>query len=96
MSKALASMRASKHNPSHNVSCVYRILELKHEMMNLELLEFHYFDDILADMKLTPVSYPCQVVMPNQMKGVNPTDCKCLFIIHDVLGVMIVILMSIM
>ena len=34
---------------------VCRILELKHEMMNLELLEFHYFDDILADMKLTPV-----------------------------------------
>lgn len=26
-------------------------------MMNLELLEFHYFDDILTDMKLTPVSY---------------------------------------
>ena len=45
-----------------------RILELKHEMMNLELLEFHYFDDILADMKLTPVSYPCHVVMPNKMK----------------------------
>lgn len=37
-------------------------------MMNLELLEFHYFDDILADMKLTPVSYPCHVVMPNKMK----------------------------
>lgn len=25
-------------------------------MVNLEFLEFHYFDDILADMKLTPVS----------------------------------------
>jgi len=32
------------------------VLELKHEMVNLELLEFHYFDDILTDMKLTPVS----------------------------------------
>ncbi len=31
------------------------MLELKHEMLGLELLEFHYFDDILADMKLTPV-----------------------------------------
>ena len=26
-------------------------------MVNLEFLEFHYFDDILADMKLTPVSF---------------------------------------
>ena len=25
-------------------------------MVKLELLEFHYFDDILTDMKLTPVS----------------------------------------
>lgn len=33
----------------------YRILELKHEMLNLELLEFHYFDDIISDLKLTPV-----------------------------------------
>lgn len=32
-----------------------RILELKNEMVQLELLEYHYFDDILVDMKLTPV-----------------------------------------
>ena len=32
-----------------------RVLELKNEMVSLEMLEFHYFDDILADMKLTPV-----------------------------------------
>ncbi len=32
-----------------------RILELKQEMVNLELLEYHYFDDLLTDMKLTPV-----------------------------------------
>jgi hypothetical protein len=31
-----------------------RILELKGEMVNLELLEYQYFDDILTDMKLTP------------------------------------------
>ena len=49
-------MQASKHDSFSNVSCVCRILELKHEMMNLEMLEFHYFDDILGDMKLTPVS----------------------------------------
>lgn len=33
-----------------------RILELKNEMVNLELTEFHYFDDILQDLKLAPVS----------------------------------------
>lgn len=32
-----------------------RVLELKHEMMNLECSEYHYFDDVLADLKLTPV-----------------------------------------
>ena len=32
-----------------------RILELRNEMVQLELLEYHYFDDILVDMKLTPV-----------------------------------------
>lgn len=29
-----------------------RILELKNEMVELELTEFHYFDDILQDLKL--------------------------------------------
>lgn len=33
-----------------------RILELKHEMVNLEFSEYHYFDDVLSDLKLTPVS----------------------------------------
>ena len=33
-----------------------RILELKNEMVELELTEFHYFDDILQDLKLEPVS----------------------------------------
>ncbi|KAM5327308.1 dynein regulatory complex protein 11 [Glossophaga mutica] len=31
-----------------------RILELKNEMVELELAEFHYFDNILQDLKLTP------------------------------------------
>lgn len=35
-----------------------RILELKNEMVELELSEFHYFDDILQDLKLAPVSAP--------------------------------------
>ncbi|XP_037706090.1 dynein regulatory complex protein 11 isoform X2 [Choloepus didactylus] len=31
-----------------------RILELKNEMVQLELTEYHYFDDILQDLKLAP------------------------------------------
>lgn len=33
-----------------------RVLELKNEMVELEMTEFHYFDDILQDLKLAPVS----------------------------------------
>uniref|UniRef100_A0ACB8GEA3 Dynein regulatory complex protein 11 n=1 Tax=Sphaerodactylus townsendi TaxID=933632 RepID=A0ACB8GEA3_9SAUR len=33
-----------------------RILELKNEMVDLEYSEFHYFDDILQDLKLIPDS----------------------------------------
>uniref|UniRef100_A0A0L8GDT4 Uncharacterized protein n=1 Tax=Octopus bimaculoides TaxID=37653 RepID=A0A0L8GDT4_OCTBM len=39
-----------------------RILELKNEMVNLEFAEFHYFDDILADYKLTP--YDIELPIP--------------------------------
>ncbi|KAK6482945.1 dynein regulatory complex protein 11 isoform X1 [Huso huso] len=31
-----------------------RVLELKREMVDLEFSEFHYYDDILQDLKLTP------------------------------------------
>uniref|UniRef100_A0A4W5LSZ3 Uncharacterized protein n=1 Tax=Hucho hucho TaxID=62062 RepID=A0A4W5LSZ3_9TELE len=31
-----------------------RLLELKNEMVELEFSEFHYFDDVLQDLKLTP------------------------------------------
>lgn len=33
-----------------------RIVELKNEMVELEYSEFHYFDDVLQDFKMTPVS----------------------------------------
>ncbi|XP_023577994.1 IQ and AAA domain-containing protein 1 isoform X2 [Octodon degus] len=35
-------------------SVMGRILELKNDMVELELTEFHYFDDILQDLKLAP------------------------------------------
>ncbi|CAF0945186.1 unnamed protein product [Rotaria sp. Silwood1] len=34
--------------------CMGRIIELKHEMISMDYSEYHYFDDILADLKLTP------------------------------------------
>ena len=49
------------------MSVLLRVLELKAEMVSVEMLEYHYFDDILSDMKLTPVSSP-----------LSPTDlCVC-------------------
>ncbi len=36
-------------------ACIGRIIELKHEMIQLEFSEYHFFDDILQDLKLTPV-----------------------------------------
>lgn len=33
-----------------------RLMELKNEMVELEFSEFHYFDDVLQDLKMTPVS----------------------------------------
>lgn len=35
---------------------IFRILELKNNMVTLEFAEYHYFDDVLSDLKLTPVS----------------------------------------
>jgi hypothetical protein len=32
-----------------------RIIEIKHEMINLEYSQYHFFDDVLQDLKLTPV-----------------------------------------
>uniref|UniRef100_A0A8D0HBU7 IQ motif containing with AAA domain 1 like n=1 Tax=Sphenodon punctatus TaxID=8508 RepID=A0A8D0HBU7_SPHPU len=36
-------------------SVLGRVLELKQEMVALELCEYHYMDDVLQDLKLTPV-----------------------------------------
>ena len=40
----------------------FRILELKNDMVLLEHSEYHYFDDVLSDLKLTPV---CQYFLCN-------------------------------
>ena len=35
-------------------STIGRILELKHEMVNLDFLEFSFIEDVLSEVKLTP------------------------------------------
>lgn len=42
-----------------------RLVELKNEMVELEYSEFHYFDDILQDFKMTPVSEIFQYTVQN-------------------------------
>lgn len=37
-------------------SVIGRVLELKHEMVEKEYSEYHYMDDVIQDLKLTPVS----------------------------------------
>lgn len=41
-----------------------RLIELKHEMIGLELSEYHFFDDILQDLKLTPVNNIPEIITP--------------------------------
>lgn len=36
-------------------SVMGRVLELKHEMVEKEFSEYHYMDDVIQDLKLTPV-----------------------------------------
>lgn len=38
-----------------------RVLELKYDMVETEFSDYHYLDDILHDMKLTPVSVTLQL-----------------------------------
>ena len=38
-------------------ACIGRVIELKHEMIQLEFSEYHFFDDVLQDLKLTPVMH---------------------------------------
>lgn len=38
-------------------SVIGRVIELKHEMIKLEFSEYHFYDDVLQDLKLTPVNH---------------------------------------
>ncbi len=43
-----------------------RVLELKNEMVEKEFSEYHYMDDVLHDLKLTPVSFIFIMNLPEQ------------------------------
>lgn len=40
-------------------SVMGRVVELKNEMVEKEFSEYHYMDDVVQDLKLTPVSMQC-------------------------------------
>ncbi|KAJ9582282.1 hypothetical protein L9F63_003411, partial [Diploptera punctata] len=42
-------------------ACIGRVLELKHELVNLDLSEFSYYDDVLSKLKLLPVEVEINV-----------------------------------
>lgn len=44
-----------------------RVLELKNEMVEKEFSEYHYMDDIIQDLKLTPVSLTRVSLMVKQL-----------------------------
>ena len=44
-----------------------RLLELKEELVKLAILEYQYYDDFMADMKLVPVSYSVCMHFPNTL-----------------------------
>lgn len=51
---------------------IYRLLELKNEMVNLEFSEYHFFDDVLSDMKLTPADI--EIPVPRYFTQVKFTN----------------------
>lgn len=58
-----------------------RVLELKYDMVETEFSEYHYLDDVLHDMKLTPVSGKLQsresVAIGVSLEMLNPPDMCC-------------------
>lgn len=44
-------------------ACIGRVLELKHELVNLDLSEFSYYDDVLLKLNLSPME--AEITVPN-------------------------------
>lgn len=45
-------------------------------MVLLEFSEYHYFDDVLSDLKLTPVSIDCSWLLLTVSQSQNDLSCK--------------------
>lgn len=63
-----------------------RVLELKYDMVETEFSEYHYLDDVLHDMKLTPVSGNLQpsesVAIGVSLEMVNPPDISLVAVLQ--------------
>lgn len=53
-----------------------RVLELKNEMVEKEFSEYHYMDDVLHDLKLTPVSFKTELDSWDLYKATLTCLCK--------------------
>lgn len=42
-------------------SCLGRILELKYDLVNLDMMEFSYNDDVMTELNLTPIDIELQI-----------------------------------
>jgi hypothetical protein len=55
-------------------SCIGRVLELKHELVNLDFSEFSYYDDVLIKLNLLPMEVELKV--PNYYRREREEELK--------------------
>lgn len=55
-------------------SCIGRVLELKHELVNLDLSEFSYYDDALIKLNLLPMEV--EIKVPNYYRREREEEVK--------------------
>ncbi|KAJ4427993.1 hypothetical protein ANN_24006 [Periplaneta americana] len=55
-------------------ACIGRVLELKHELVNLDLSEFSYYDDVLLKLKILPMEV--EINVPNYYRREREDELK--------------------
>lgn len=55
-------------------ACIGRVLELKHELVNLDLSEFSYYDDVLLKQHLLPMEV--EINVPNYYRREREGEIK--------------------
>jgi hypothetical protein len=55
-------------------ACIGRVLELKHELVNLDLSEFSYYDDVLVKLNLLPMEV--EINVPNYYRRERKGEIK--------------------